>query len=323
MITLTESFRKVHYGLRPAKQVERRMIIDALLLLAEAGFSVRDYHYLGMGSIHFVDFAMIHKFLGILKMTSVEASKKVINRIEFNRPYRNAVNAIVGKEIGDIISNIEENTKYLVWLDYDNVLSDYMIRDINLSMLKLAPGSILLVTIDTEPPMSVDETGEHVMTPAETKGYFEALAGPYLARFSKDEDYIYENLPKVTIEAVQGAIRNGLTGISSKEFIPLFNFLYKDTNRMLTVGGMVGGRSEKRKIRRSRLRGTGYARFDLSAEPCHIFVPPLTRKEVMCLESYMPADDDFRLKEFELSEEDISQFRQIYRFFPTYAELFL
>ena len=321
MITLTESFRKVHYGLRPAKQVERRMIIDALLLLAEAGFSVRDYHYLGMGSVHFVDFAMIHKFLGMLNMTSVEASVKVIDRIEFNRPYRNAVQTIVGKEIGDIISDIEENTKYLVWLDYDNVLSGYMIRDIILSISKLAPGSILLVTIDTEPPMFVNDTGEHVMNPAETKAYFEAHAGPYLARFSKDEDYIYENLPKVNIEAVQGAIRNGLTGISNKEFIPLFNFLYKDTNRMLTVGGMVGGRSEKRKIRRSRLQGTGYARFDLSSEPCIIFVPPLTRKEVMCLESYMPADDDFRLKEFELSVEDVSQFRKIYRFFPTYAEL--
>jgi hypothetical protein len=299
------------------------MIIDALLLLSEAGFPVRDYHYLGMGSVHFVDFAMIHKFLGILKMTSVEASPKLIKRIEFNRPYRNAVETIVGKEIGDIISGIEENTNYLVWLDYDNVLSDYMIRDIILSMSKLASGSILLVTIDTEPPKSVGEDGEREMTPVETKAYFEAQAGPYLARFSKDEDYIYENLPNVTMEAVQGAIRFGLTGIRNKEFFPLFDFLYKDTNRMLTAGGMVGGRSEKRKIRRSRLRHTGYARFDLSAEPCRISVPPLTRKEVLYLESYMPANQDWRPSEFELSDEDVSQFRQIYRFFPTYAELFL
>lgn len=323
MITLTESFRKVHYGLRPSKQVERRMIIDALLLLAEAGFPVRDYHYLGMGSVHFVDFAMIHKFLGILKMTSVEASPKLTNRIEFNRPYRNAVETIVGKEIGEIISKIEENTSYLVWLDYDNVLSDYMIRDIILSISKLAAGSILLITIDTELPKFVGDDGEREMAPAETRAFFEAQAGPYLARFSKDEDYCYGNLSNVTREAIQGAIRYGISGIPDKEFFPLFNFLYKDTNRMLTVGGMVGGQSEKRKIRRSSLRNTVYARFDLSAEPCYISVPPLTRKEVMYLESYMPANQDWRPDEFELSDEDVSQFRQIYRFFPTYAELFL
>lgn len=169
MIALSESFRKVHYGLRPAKQVERRMLIDALLLLDESGFRIRDYIYLGMGSVHFVDFAMFHKFLGIQEMISVEAAASLERRIKFNRPYANAVQTIVGKEIGDVLSVITDKNTYLVWLDYDNVLSDYMLRDITLAVSRLAPGSILLATIDTELPKSTTVAGPPRWTPLRPK----------------------------------------------------------------------------------------------------------------------------------------------------------
>jgi hypothetical protein len=53
MSTPTASYLKVHYELRPAKQVERRMLIDAFQQLAQAGFQIRDYQYTGMGSIYF------------------------------------------------------------------------------------------------------------------------------------------------------------------------------------------------------------------------------------------------------------------------------
>ena len=59
----TESYQKVHYELRPAKQVERRMLVDALLGLAVAGFPIQDYQYTGMGSIYFIDFILFHRFL--------------------------------------------------------------------------------------------------------------------------------------------------------------------------------------------------------------------------------------------------------------------
>ena len=50
-----ESWRKVPYDLRPAKQAERRMLVDAFMILSQAGFPIRDYQYTGMGSVYFVD----------------------------------------------------------------------------------------------------------------------------------------------------------------------------------------------------------------------------------------------------------------------------
>jgi hypothetical protein len=255
-------------------------------------------------------------------MTSVEASEKLASRVEFNTPYRNAIHAITGKEIGDIIATIAEDKPYVVWLDYDSILCDYMLRDMSLAVSRLAPGSVLLITVDTERPKPTDDVTRD-MTLEETRSYFEGVARPYLSPFHKDEDFDYENLPKVIIEALRGAIMSGLAGFRDKEFMPLFNFLYKDTHRMLTVGGMIGGSLEKRKIKRSRLPQTEYSRLDLSRDPCVISVPCLTRKEVLYLESHMPAKENWRPTEVELAEEDVAQFAKIYRFFPTYAELFL
>src|SRR5688572_12025690 len=86
MSTPTDSFKRVHYELRPAKQVERRMIIDALRLMSLSGFPIDDYQYTGMGSIFFVDFILFHKFLGISDMVNAEHSA-IPNRVTFNQPY--------------------------------------------------------------------------------------------------------------------------------------------------------------------------------------------------------------------------------------------
>lgn len=319
MITLTESYRKVHYGLRPAKQVERRMLIDALLLLSEVGFPVRDYKYLGMGSVHFVDFAMFHKYLGIQKMLSVELSS-IGERIEFNRPYSNAIETEVGAPVGDFVAKLESDRQHLVWLDYDNVLCKYMLDDISLAVSRMRPGSILLATIDTERPRRVDDGDAEPMSPSEVRAYFEEQAGKYVASFSQDGDFTDEHLPTVILTAVQGAINTGLRGFNDREFLPLFNFLYSDGHQMMTVGGMIAGPKEKSRVRRSRLQKADYARFDLAAEAYWINVPCLTKKEVLYLESKMPAPPDWT-PEHGLDPDDAKAFARIYRFFPMYAEL--
>src|SRR5689334_16559424 len=87
MIVPTESYLKVAYDLRPAKQVERRMLLDCLQRLARVGFDLPDYQYTGFGSIHFVDFVMLHKLLGMRNLLSVEYSAAIEKRVEFNKPF--------------------------------------------------------------------------------------------------------------------------------------------------------------------------------------------------------------------------------------------
>jgi len=127
----TESYLKVQYDLRPAKQVERRMLIDAFHMLAMANFPIRDYQYTGFGSVYFVDFILFHKLLGIKRMVSVEHSEKVENRVKFNRPYA-FVDIVIGSA-SELIPRLSPDLKHILWLDYDDVLSASHLADIRLA----------------------------------------------------------------------------------------------------------------------------------------------------------------------------------------------
>jgi hypothetical protein len=172
MSAATESYLKVAYDLRPAKQIERRMFIDALQRLALAGFDIGDYQYTGFGSIFFVDFILFHKLLGLGRLLSVEHSLKIEKRVKFNRPFKQI--EISMNSITDVIPTLSPDRKHLLWLDYDDVLQKSHIADLVLAGTYLSPGSILLVTIDAEPP-GAEEDG-----PQEWKQHFQDQAGDHL-----------------------------------------------------------------------------------------------------------------------------------------------
>ena len=107
MIAPTESYLKVSYDLRPAKQIERRMFIDALQRLALADVPISQYQYTGLGSIYFVDFVLFHKLLGMESLLSVEHDTKIARRIEFNRPFRQVTVAM--KPISEVIPQLSRD----------------------------------------------------------------------------------------------------------------------------------------------------------------------------------------------------------------------
>ena len=80
--------RYVSYDLRPAKQCERKMMLDSFSAAMEAGFAIPDYRYVGMGGNRFYDFILIHKYLGIDKMVSLEHDEKMLTRARYNCPYK-------------------------------------------------------------------------------------------------------------------------------------------------------------------------------------------------------------------------------------------
>lgn len=323
MRRLSESFLRVNYSLRPAKQVERRMLVDAFHLLSEAGFHVRDYQYTGMGSIHFADFSLFHKFLGIEKMLSVERSPKIEKRVQFNVPFRTIIRVETGQPIGDFIANLSDKDKHVLWLDYDNVLSEDMLKDVVLAAGQLPRGSILLVTVDTEQPGVIrDGKSKQGAGPENNLAYFKLVARQFLEPMGDPSLYEYGKLPRVNVRAIRAAIDTGVSG-RDVAFMPLFSFVYADGHRMLTLGGIMVSGSDKRRVRRSRLAKMEYARFNWDEEPYDIVVPNLTRKEIMHLESHMPCETGWTPREFELSRTEVAQYRRIYRFFPTYAELLL
>jgi hypothetical protein len=288
------------------------MIIDALRLLSLSGFPIDDYQYTGVGSVFFVDFILFHKFLGITDMVNAEHSD-IPNRVAFNQPYDFIRTEF--SPIGDLIPTLSPDKKHLLWLDYDDILQRAHIEDILLATTYLTPGSLLLVTVDVEPPGK----GEG---PKQWRDYFVSIADSYLMS-TEIENFKKSNLPKINAGIIARAIRDGLAPRTNVRFFPLFNFLYADGHRMLCLGGMVGTDVERRYLRGSKVYKVDYIRRDLEGEPFRIRVPIVTRKERLYLDSHMPCPADFSPSEFELPADDIASYREIYRFFPAYAELLL
>jgi hypothetical protein len=290
------------------------MIVDALLSLSAAGFPIKHYQYTGMGSIYFIDFMLFHRLIGIKSMLSVEYDTNIARRVQFNRPF-DCVDTKIAP-IGDIIPTLSPDIRHFLWLDYDDVATAAHLNDVSSAATRLSVGSILLVTIDLEPPT---ETGK----PRDWMKYFETEAGDYFRPSLKVRDFAKSQLPARNIEFIWNAIKSGIVGRTAVRFIPMFNFVYEDGHKMLTMGGMIGTAHEEQLIAASGLAKTDFFRSSFDSDPCFIKVPRLTRKERQYLDGFMPCPDKWRPAEFELSRENVLAYRDIYRFCPTYAELLL
>ncbi len=326
MSTISSSYR-VQYDVRPAKQVERRMLVDALQRLAAAGFPVADYQYTGFGAIYFVDFILFHKALGMSKLVSLEQVKSLTSRMMFNRPFSCVDIKMV--PASSEIPNLSRDVSHLVWLDYDGVLQKDFLSDIQSAITVLPAGSILLVTVDVEPPEDHDyrlvdphfDSSKEVLGPKHWKRYFEYHASSYLKLGLSDTDFGKSELILRSTEILKAAFTKSIVARPELQFLPMFNFAYRDSHSMLTMGGMIAGRTEKRQLRASNIRETVYYRDDFGSPPFEIKVPCLTRKERVYLDREMPCADDWVPGDFDLDPEDIRHYRDIYRFLPTFAEI--
>lgn len=328
-MTAESSSYRVQYDLRPAKQVERRMIVDALQRLGDAGFPVTDYQYTGFGAIYFTDFIMLHKLLGMSKLLSLEHEKRLERRVGFNKPFSCVDIKMVPASAE--IPNLSRDSQHIVWLDYDSVLHKDFLSDIQSAITVLTPGSILLVTVDVETPRDLDyqavdsdfDVSKEVLGPKHWKRYFEYHAGSYLRLGLAEEDFGKSKLLERTTEVLKATITRSIVARPAMQFLPMFNFVYRDSHRMLSMGGMVAGKPEKRLLRASTIDETIYYRSDFDSPPCEITVPKLTRKERMYLDREMPCADGWVPQEFDLDAEDAKRYREIYRFLPAFAEILL
>src|SRR5208337_456544 len=83
-----ESFEKFNYLLRPCKQVERKLFIEALhrMSMFSHRYPIKDYTYIGLGSVYYADFILFHKYLYVDSMICAEASD-IPKRMDFNKPF--------------------------------------------------------------------------------------------------------------------------------------------------------------------------------------------------------------------------------------------
>jgi hypothetical protein len=296
-----------------AKQIERRMIIDALSRLATGGFNVKKYRYVGMGSIYFVDYIMLHRYLGMRDMLSVEYSAEIEKRVKFNRPFK-CVDLEFGP-VGDFVATLDPDKEHVVWLDYDDVMQEFMLVDVVNAAAVLSRGSLLLITVDCEAPVRPGR-------PQQWKRHFEKVAKAFCNRNRKVQGYGQSKLPQVNTEIFLAAIKQGLAGRGDVRFLPMFNFLYADGHLMLTIGGMLGNDEDERKLRNCDFADAVYFRESFKPPPYKVPLIRVTRKERMHLDSAMPPiRSGWTPADFELEENVVREYAEVYRYLPSYAEL--
>jgi len=306
------------------------MIVDALQRLAAAGFPIADYQYTGFGAIYFVDFILFHKLLGMSKLLSLEQQTSLARRVEFNKPFSCVDTKMV--PASSEIPNLSRDTRHIVWLDYDGVLHKNQLSDIQSAATILSPGSILLVTVDVEPPEDYDykevdpdfDSSKEVLGPKHWKRYFEYHASAFLSLGLSEEEFGKSKLVLRSTEILKAAFTKAIVARPELQFLPMFNFFYRDSHRMLSMGGMIAGRTEKRLLRASTIKDDSvYYRDSFDSPPFEIIVPRLTRKERLYLDKEMPCSDSWVPKEFDLDAEETRRYRDIYRFLPAFAEILL
>jgi len=289
------------------------MMFDAFLLLAQAGFGLREYQYTGFGSIFFVDFTLFHKYLGLSRMLTVEHAQEIRKRVTFNKPF-NLVD-VEFKAAAEVIPTLSVDRRHILWLDYDDHLQDWILQDLVSALTRLPVGSIILLTVDVEPP--IRDAG-----PEEWETYYRQHAGAYIPHDWTTQEFGREKLASVVRTLLARAISSSLTYRQEVSFSPLFSFLYADGHEMYTIGGMLTSLKERRRLRQAAFDTAQYIRQDFDIEPYHIRVPNLTRKERLYLEAHMPSSPDWLPADFELTPEDLVAYRDIYRFYPHFAEVF-
>ncbi len=319
MSFIGKSYEKVHYEFRPAKQVERRMLLHAFHELRNLGYTISNYEYTGLGSIYFVDFALFHRYLGLTRMTSVEGDSDIKQRVEFNCPYK-LIN-VVHDDMSAQIARLSAERHHMLWLDFDSILTEELLDTIQLAATQLSVQSILLVTVDVEPPGRPEEGLKH-WNPSTWMSQYRQEAGTFFWRGINKMDFARDALPATNARIIQAVINEGLRERDA-DFIGMFSFLYADGHRMLSVGGMIGSEEDRRRIASLNRNELFFMRDKITDKPFPIRVPLVTRKERLYLDQNMPCTKDWSPPEFEMKADDIKDYSTIYRYYPAYAEMLL
>ena len=311
------SYDRFSYALRPSKQVERKLLVEALRALDRGGLKIARYLYVGLGSPYFVDFILFHKLLGIKSMICVEHDD-IPRRMRFNRPFPFV--RIRMRSFASVLPDLPRRRPMLVWLDYDDPVSESMFEDIEGLIYVAAPKSILVVTANCEPrvlakPNSPDE---------ETRvASILARLGPTVGRYRSihGSEVTRANLPRTLSDGVLTHMKEAASKRADLDFYPFLSHSYADGHQMVTLAGILGEKGTPAVMMRSGV-------FDLSfcspnPVPMSISVPPVTERERQWLEQHVRDSWKVDRVRFEIDETIFESFKKVRRYYPTYVETLL
>jgi hypothetical protein len=313
--------RPLNYALRPAKNIERKMMGEALARLSVLAPLSR-YRYIGFGSEFFNDFALYHQTLGIHDMVSIEWDTTKLDRCNFNRPYK-CIQVVPGTA-NSVLPQLEWKKRTIAWLDYTDALDTTVLEDIAHVLTEAPSGSALIVTVNAK----ADD--ERIATPDLPKHRMDRLISK-VGRNRVPAGVTGVTLANWGLAAATYAIIGDEVQIvlnnfnapqkpdSKRRFQQCFHFRYRDGQQMLTIGGVILDQKDDARFGSMPFDGLGFIRD--GAEPFMIEPPMLTGREVRYLNQLLPhtAATDMPDPAW-LSDADRKAYREVYRYFPIFAE---
>ena len=309
------SYLKFDYALRPSKQVERMLIVEMLHHLSQdlPNLRLSEYSYVGFGSPYYTDFILFHKYLYIKHMVCIEG-KPIPKRMDFNKPY-DFIDLWM-EMFSAFLPRLDRQTPHVLWLDYDTPLSGEHIKDIQGAANVLQAGSFLFVTLDADgripddldlPDRSDDEKYD------DTVQLYRDDFGRYTAETITRSDLAPASLPKLFTSVARNAIDEACRG-RGLGFEQLFNVCYADGAQMVSLGGIIAKAEVLEEVRQSSVYEMPF--ISAAKDPVSIAVPPLTTRERLWMEQNLSKTS----LPFELDDDMVASFRELYAYYPTYTE---
>lgn len=321
--------KPINYNLRPAKNIERKMMVEAISRLSPIAPLSR-YRYVGFGSEFFNDFALFHEAFGVAEMISIERDLDRIERCGFNRPY-GCIKVEPG-EAGVVLPTLKWNQLSIVWLDYTGRLNQGMLADLRFVVSQAAVGSILVWSFNADPWNFGDSDKEHdnqvsagQLPERRLQKLKEHVGSTRVRSELKGSELGKWGLAKEFYSIVAAEIRatlNDRNAAASEEdtidFHQCFHFRYRDNARMLTVGGLLLHKWAAQRLGNDPFEGLAFVRK--GEEAFEIRPPMLTGREARYLSSrILNSNGDDSCPPW-LSSEEHAEYRSIYRYYPIFAE---
>ncbi|HUT35266.1 MAG TPA: O-methyltransferase [Planctomycetota bacterium] len=313
------SFEKFNYALRPAKNIERKMMCEAFGRLSTLA-SLRRYRYIGLGGLSFQDFALLHQRLGVHDMTSIEKEEDARERFLHNRPY-SCIRVRWGSS-STVLPTLSWRKRTIVWLDYDYPLDDSVLADVRTVVAHLCSGSVLVTTVEADPKRVKSARN---VAKARLDALRERVGEEKIPRGIRGADLRAWGLARVCREIIHNEIietlahRNApLAGRWRIGYEQLFNFHYADGAQMVTVGGLFLNGADRARVPTDHFDDLGFVRS--GNDPYHIEVPVLTWRETRYLDARLPGTAAVPHHPSWIPEGERRKYASLYRYFPTYLE---
>lgn len=304
----------IDFSIRRNKGIERQLVFEGL---SEYFSCISPYlpKYVGFGSVWFSDFLLAQRYLTVGKMYSIESDPDVFRRAQCNKPY-SSIEVILGTShdvLQDLLiqSGMKRST-WIVWLDYDGIMDDGALGDLDLLVDRCPGNSVVIATFR----VSVSSYGRDLNARRDS---IESLLG-----LTPDDEMLTTNAAfsrYITQSVLDHMVTRGSLFARKGAVVPAFRLVYHDTQWMGTVGVFLPS-SERVKSVKDLVGSDRWGGLRDSA----IDTPPLTAKEAGMLRELMPSNRRItprvlRRYGLELDQDQIDAFCEYYLEYPHFVQV--